>query len=375
MYSEKWAKPVLSMRHEGDVLADTLIETIYKEGAIEAVNKTLEKLVRNDGIPKDQLHPEVTAFLEQTCQLPAWADREKMKRASAIFDIHGLQMVMMLFGAALPTLYAARKGAQVLVLTNRMVDYTFLKRRIMETAQFMMDVTEPDAFEPQGHGIAAVLKVRLIHAAIRRCILSDPTWNAHWDMEWGVPINQVDLAGTMLSFSTTVMHAMENSSIRLSPEEKEAYLHHWKVIGHILGIHDVFMPVDYADSIDQMDTTLKLNHEPSEAGKILASALVEFLHEHIPFFKSYITDTIRYWIGRHAAHCLSLPGYRWTISVFQLQRVVWAIESYFEIELPLVGQFSRLLNRRLLQGIILLERGQRQPFRLPESLRSELDFN
>jgi hypothetical protein len=375
LYSEKWAKPVLSMRHEGDVLADALIDRIYKEGALDAVNKTLEKLVRNDGIPTSDLHPEVTVFLEQTCELPAWADREKMKRASAIFDIHGLQMVMMLFGAALPTLYAARKGAQVLVLTNRMVDYTFLKRRIMETAQFMMDVTEYDAFEPDGQGVVAVQKVRLIHAAIRCCILNDPTWNAHWDMDWGVPINQVDLAGTMLSFSTTVLQAMANSSIALSAEEKEAYLHHWKVIGHILGIKEIFMPVDYADSIDQMDTTLKLNHEPSEAGKILANALVEFLHEHIPFFKSYITDTIRYWIGRHAAHCLSLPGYRWTIAVFQLQRVVWWVESHLQIEFPLIGRLSRTLNRRMLLAIIQIERGQRTPFRLPSTLRDDLDFN
>lgn len=59
---------------------------------------------------------------------------------------------MMLMGASLPTLYAAYKGAQVLVLTDRMVDYTKLQRRVVETAQFVMDVTEFEAFEPEGSG-------------------------------------------------------------------------------------------------------------------------------------------------------------------------------------------------------------------------------
>jgi hypothetical protein len=364
------------MRDNGDVLADAIVENIFNRGALDAVNDTLKKLVQNDDIPVTEMDSEVRVFLEVSGRLPEWADRDKMKQASAIFDIHGLQIVMMLLGASLPTLYAARKGAQVLVLTDRMVNYTLLQRRIVETAQFVMDVTAYDAFEPEGSGIIAVQKVRLIHAVIRHLIRFDPKWTHNWDYDWGWPINQVDLAGTMLSFSTTVIDCLERSSVKLTLEEKEAYLHLWKVVGHLLGIEDDLIPENYADSVDLMDTTLKLNHEASAAGQLLTSVLVKFLDDRIPFFTSYITDVMRHWIGHDAADILGLPNFHWTMGVFRLQRLVWWTESYFHREIPIVGKFSRRFNRRLVMGILDVERGgNRQSFRLPATLRGKLNLN
>jgi len=375
LYSEKWVQPLTEMRSKGDPLADAIVELVYQHGDLEAVNDILRTLVKNDGILDANMHPEIRNFLDHSNDLPPWADLAKLQHGSAIFNIHALQMVMMLFAASLPTLYAAKKGAEVLVLTDRMVEYTLLERRIMETAQFVMDVTEENAFTPDGMGIIAVQKVRLIHSAIRCCIKFDPTWATKWDNEWGCPINQVDLAGTMLSFSTTVLEGLSRSSVGLSLDEKEAYLHLWMVIGHLLGIDDALMPANYADSIDMMDTALKLNHAPSAGGQLLAKVLVEFLHRHIPVYKSYITGVMRYWIGNFAADCLNLPKYRWTMSIFQIQRLVWAIESRFQREIPFVGAFSRRLNRRLLLAILDLERqGNRPPFRLPNSLRDQLNF-
>ncbi|NJR12331.1 DUF2236 domain-containing protein [bacterium] len=271
------------MRDQGDAEADALMERIFQSGTLDAVSQTLRKLVENDDIPVTEMRPEIREYLQDAGRLPPWVDHDKLNQASAIFDIHGLQIVMMLLGASLPTLYAARKGAQVLVMTDRMVNYTLLQRRIVETAQFVMDVTDFGAFQPDGSGIVAVQKVRLIHATIRHLIRFDPKWKDQWDNEWGIPINQVDLAGTMLSFSTTVLQCMERSSIILTAQEKEAYLHLWKVIGYLLGIEEALMPRDYADSVDLMDTTLKLNHEASAAGQLLTKVLVKFLDDRIPF--------------------------------------------------------------------------------------------
>lgn len=376
LYSEKWAERVQSMRNLGDNEADEIIQRVFDSGSLEAVNETLMKLVQNDDIPVTAMRPEIRAYLQEASRLPPWTDHEKLKRASAIFNIHGLQIVMMLMGASLPTLYAAHKGAQVLVLTDRMVDYTKLQRRVVETAQFVMDVTEFGAFEPEGSGIIAVQKVRLIHATIRHLIRFDPRWKDQWNYEWGWPINQVDLAGTMLSFSTTVLQCLERSSVRLTDDEKEAYLHMWKVIGHLLGIEAPLMPADYADSVDLMETTLKINHEKSEAGTKLTQVLVKFLDDRIPFYTSYITDVMRHWIGHNAADILDLPKMSWTIYVFRLQRVVWWLESRFHREIPVVGRFSRRFNRRLVEAILLVERGGNRPaFRLPSTLRGQLGFD
>jgi hypothetical protein len=52
--------------------------------------------------------------------------------------------------------------------------------------------------EVGGCGWAAVLRVRLLHSAVRVRLSQQPKWDT---AAWGVPINQEDLLVTQLAFS------------------------------------------------------------------------------------------------------------------------------------------------------------------------------
>jgi hypothetical protein len=56
------------------------------------------------------------------------------------------------------------------VYTHRLINHPF--RRIVETAQFVLDVMAPDGLGHSGRGVRSAQKVRLMHAAIRHLILA-----------------------------------------------------------------------------------------------------------------------------------------------------------------------------------------------------------
>jgi hypothetical protein len=371
VYSQQWAEILQAHRNKGDVLADEVIQQIFQDGDISMINKIFLPLVRNEDIPVGELPPIIQTYLDQTDKMPTWLEPQKLQIGSDVFDAHGAVSIMMLFAASLPVLYAAQPGAEVLILTQRMTKH--LARRIFETAQFVLDVTEPGGFQPQGRAIRTTQKVRLMHGAIRHIILNEPRWREKWNTEWGIPINQTDLAGTMMSFSTTIMEAMERSNIPLSDAEKEGYLHLWKVVGHILGVVPELMPTNYQDAVDLMDTWMQLYHKRSDAGLELAKVLIAFVQQHVYILPTLVTDSMRFWIGDRAADILNVPSYQWTTIILRFQRWIWGLETRWQHDIPVFGALSRYMSRMMMVGLLDIERGGTRPqFRIPSKLRQRL---
>ena len=123
----------------------------------------------------------------------------------------------------------------------------------METAQFVVNVCIPGGLESNGRGIITAQKVRLIHAAIRYYIKRHD-----WPIEeYGEPINQQDMAGTLQSFSTLIIQGLEKMSIDLTLEEKEGYYHCWRVVGFIMGVEEELNPPTYLEGFALGQAILK----------------------------------------------------------------------------------------------------------------------
>lgn len=56
-----------------------------------------------------------------------------------------------------------------------------------------------------------------------------------WEPKWGLPVNQEDLVGTLLSFSVAIPRGLACLGVNLPTEDRDAFFHIWRVIGHILG--------------------------------------------------------------------------------------------------------------------------------------------
>src|SRR5262249_32749607 len=133
----------------------------------------------------------------------------------------------------------AADGVRVLYLTGRLRTDPY--RRILETGQMIVDVLAVGGLGPQGDGVRDAQKVRLMHAGGRRWLLTSPDV---WNPSWGAPLNQEDLAGTLMAFTVGVLQGVERLGVTVFPWQQEAYLHAWKVVGALMGIDADLLPAD-----------------------------------------------------------------------------------------------------------------------------------
>lgn len=272
-----WSAPSLEpYRQNSDELADTVVKSIMDKKELEQVNHLFDSITRDfDSLPENA-PAELKDYFSRTAQLPDWADPDLIKLGQQVYIRHGVWISMLLCYKSLPECYACAKGAEVLHRTARLNKQhgstdTFA-RRIAETAKFVMFTMSPGGMSARGKGIVATQKTRLIHAVIRYHI-----HQTDWDTAYyGAPINQQDIAGTLMSFSALILEGLEKMGIELEPVEKEAYIHCWRVIGHIVGLDARLIPVNSADALKLGYAILDQQMAASEHATELTEALLDF---------------------------------------------------------------------------------------------------
>jgi ER-bound oxygenase mpaB/B'/Rubber oxygenase, catalytic domain len=209
------------LRRQGDPVADGCIAELFRTREIGSVNAVLDALSRNGGPIPDNPPPALREYLIQSAELPADYDAARFRRAQEAFVIDGPALGVALMYASLPSLYAgAMGGAQLLAMTGQLDNH--YRRRAAETLRFILDCMEPGGFGPAGTGIRAIQKVRLIHATVRFFAKHGGRWAAL--PEWGVPLNQEELAGTLLAFSVVAIDNATLLGTSISPAEAEDFL-------------------------------------------------------------------------------------------------------------------------------------------------------
>jgi hypothetical protein len=362
-----WSDAYLDeMRRVGDPVADELVRSLLAADATEPVNRLLATLLRSDDPVPAGLPDPVRNYLESTAALPAWADRGQIAVAERLFARVGWSAAAGLFCGALPQTYAAAKGAKVLLYSGRLDND--VRRRILETAQFVFDVTDVGGLSPGGRGVRTVQKVRLMHATLRQLTLSQ----ARWDMDDGLPINQEDLAGTLLAFSGLILDALDRFEVETTRAEREAWMHLWKVVGAMLGINPTLLPRDEADGARLMDVLRRRQWAPSPQGVLLARALLTCMAEYLPGvgMDRLPSTLIRHLAGDACADLLDVPRGDWTAVV--VDSTSGLLGLFQRRDRP--RQIAQVLDRLsgdLMKAMIDMQRiGKQVPFRIPASLRA-----
>lgn len=355
------------MRRIGDPAADAVVKELFEKHETAEVQKLFHMLTKNDAAIPDDVPEIVRRYFEQTEGLPAFAQPAEIKRGEEAFGVHGMSMICGLFCSSLPHAYAAHRGATVLVETGRMVDD--FTRRIVETAQFVMDVMQPGGLAAGGEGLRTIQKVRLIHAAVRHMLLT----RRDWDVDaLGVPLNQEDLAGTLLTFSVVILDALDIMGIELKAEEKRAYLHSWRCVGHVLGIRDDMIPKDLEDAYALYAAIQRRQFAPSEQGKVLTKALIDAMEGYVPgkLFDGAAAVYVRKFLGDELADGLGVPATDWTRVVFEAETLVARLFDHETERSALLASLTGHFERKLMQGLSKAFRGGKQvEFRIPTALK------
>jgi len=274
------------LRQIGDEDADAVAARLRRRHPGLDENDLVRIVLRDLGRREQAGDETVRRWMFEGPDLPDWADVETIRAGQAFFGDWPLAITTALFCVSLPCAYAAADGSRVLGVTSAFATKN-ASRRIAETGQMLMDVMDldggrPETVRPGGTGYATIRGVRLLHAVVRRTLLSDPgiVWRRE---EWGVPVNQEDLLGTLTTFTVAVFQGLDRLGIPYTRDEANAYLHTWCVIGELLGIRPDLLPLELNEAEELADVIARRHHERSEAGDRLMAELLRQMEVSMPW--------------------------------------------------------------------------------------------
>ena len=126
-------------------------------------------------------------------------------------------------------------------------------RRLKQNNRHMLEIFMPGGMDRQGDGFKLSVRIRLVHAHIRR-LLGD---SGDWDTEaWGVPVSAAHLGFAISAFSARLLHHARRLGARFSDEERASFMQTWRRSGYVMGIPETILYRDEADALRTFEVGL-----------------------------------------------------------------------------------------------------------------------
>jgi len=361
-------------RKSGDALADNVVAALIDAGEIDNVDRDLLALLRNDQTVPETLPAPLREYFDQT-EGPLSVDPEALRLGQNVFAEFGPEILMVLGFFSLPAAYAAKKGVQVLYRT------AFLEkrpvRRVFETTRMIADVMLPGGLDADGKGLRAIQKVRLMHGGVRHMLQTDE--QNPWDDDLGVPINQEDLAGTLMTFSYIVLVGLERMGIELEEEDALGYLQTWSAIGRLMGVDEDLLPETMSEAKDLTFKIRKRQIAGSPEGIALTHALIDGYAKWLDGVPASMPASMVHFfldddplMHENVAAMLEVPKARWfRILPLILTDLIRAF-SFLIGRGPFQSRMMRWLSRHLVAGLLAFDKDASQAtFSIPDHLQDD----
>ncbi|MFO0612507.1 MAG: oxygenase MpaB family protein [Polyangiaceae bacterium] len=249
-----------------DPLADAVVEA-FAHMPPGAGMKLLDDALRSGIGAVSGAPPELRELFREIDDVPAWVDQRALDRGGELLYRSGWFGGLVL-GLSLLYGYASPGGNKPLVYSGRLKEQA--GRRLAETSRFVQATTAPGGLERFSPGFAITIKVRLVHAQVRRMILASGRWDS---ATWGAPINQHDMAGTTLLFSFAPIESLRALGFIVEEEEEHLFMQLWRYSGYLMGVRQEILPTSFLDAARLKDIIRATEGIPDDDARRLTAAL------------------------------------------------------------------------------------------------------
>ncbi|KIW73699.1 hypothetical protein PV04_01797 [Phialophora macrospora] len=303
-------------------------------------------------------HPKLQRLWDETTTTPAWVSWPQIARGQDVFYRYGAATLTGLAYQSLLGGMGANRVVEVLARTGGFSPKV-ARHRLFETTQHILQCTRDLAsIQPEGAGFASSLRVRLLHAAVRRRIMrlarSHP---AYYDVEaYGVPINDLDCIATIGTFSATIIFlSLPRQGIFLTQQEIVDYIALWRLIAHYVGTPTAwFETPERAKSV--MESLLLNEINPSNTSQVLANNIIRCLENQPPTYasRSFLEVNARWLNGAELADALGLgnPGW-WYWALMAGQCIFFSCLCYTYRSVPALDRRKIDTLRKVFWAVIV----------------------
>ena len=310
-----------------DPLADAVMEGFA--GMPEEAWRQMLEVALERGIDAVPNAPEsLRALFTQLDYLPFWMDPDQCNLGGATFLRCRMGFVALAM-SSLPLIYSWPAGNKPLSLSGHLVHRA--SQRLKDTTRYVFAISQTNGLGRFSEGFKMTVKVRLIHAQVRRLLRQSGQWR---DELWGAPINQCHLAGTNLLFSVGVLDALRRIGYLFKSTEREALIHLWRYAGYLLGVEGELLVAGEWEAHRLLDLIFTFEPKPDDDSRGLVQALMQTSLAYVRGFKTgracsanLCHGISRALIGDERADALGYPRTFWRWLVPAVRPATWLIET------------------------------------------------
>ena len=296
----------------GDEPMDRLVEWMFAEG-IDRTRPMFDRALAHgiDSVP-DAPEP-LRAFFVRIEAVPDWVDADLLRRGQRALRAGGADGMYVARDVSLLGGYQFSGFNKTLLRTGALEKGS--NTRFAETNQWALDVIADGELIPHGVGYQSTIRVRLIHAFVRRHVSAMADWRAD---EWGLPVNQTDMAATLVGALIAPPLGAMGMGLLTAPADLDAIAHVTRYVGWLIGVDDEWLPHSFRDGIRVLYHTVTALSNPDESSKQFAMPMVndplKWHYRTIPGLRrriarlQHLSITSGY-LGPRAMRTLGLPAY------------------------------------------------------------------
>jgi hypothetical protein len=260
---EQWDRLGLSLT-VGDKPMDDLVEWMVSAGATGA--RSLFDRALRDGIASVPDAPEqLRKFFTSVEATPEWVDWDTIRRGQRAFRSSGADGIYLARDVALLGGYQFSGFNKTLIRTGALEKGS--NQRFAETMQWALDVISEDGLSARGTGYQSTIRVRLVHAYVRRHVAAMPDWRSD---DWGLPVNQTDMAATLLGALIAPAAGAIGMGMVYSRADLDAIAHVTRYVGWLIGVEEQWLPTNFRGAVRGLYHALAALSAPDESTQLLA---------------------------------------------------------------------------------------------------------
>ncbi|MDI3290748.1 oxygenase MpaB family protein [Polyangium sp. 15x6] len=253
----------------GDPPADELVAVLNELRPAQA-NRMLQQAL-DEGIASVRRPPRAfVQFFRQIDEIPLWLDWDKLDRGGRAILRTGPLGAVVLACYSLPLSYASPDGSKPLTASGRLVQRA--SRRLTETARFLVETCRPGGLRRGAEGFKITIRVRLMHAQVRRLLLQRKSWPYE---RWGLPVNQAYMAGTNVLFSSVLIEGLSKLGYEVPQAERDDIVQLWRYGGLLSGVDSKICAATEAEGLRLIRLIHAVMDPPDDDSRALVKALME----------------------------------------------------------------------------------------------------
>ena len=143
--------------------------------------------------------------------------------------------------------------------------------RLKQNNRHQMEIFWPGGLERQGDGWKLSVRIRFVHAQVRRLLGQTEEWEHD---AWGVPISAAHVGYAVACFAARTVKHSETLGARYSTEERASFHDVWRYAGYLIGIPETILFTDEKHALHIYRIGSLCEPPPTPEAIVMTNALI-----------------------------------------------------------------------------------------------------